>query len=103
MSPGGLAYTVLTLCRAEETLIGGAHTSKQEAAAIAQVRHPESAAMIVEALRCRLSRGSEGLDSPAFRSAAIGFIRDVSGSLAGRVDPGRDSPPTDVDFRGRSR
>jgi predicted nucleotidyltransferase len=82
MSPGGLAYTVLTLCRAEETLIGGRHTSKQEAAAIAQVRHPESAAMLVEALRCRLSGGNAGFDSPAVRSAAIGFIRDVARSLA---------------------
>jgi predicted nucleotidyltransferase len=82
MSPGGLAYTVLTLCRAEETLIGRRHTSKQEAAAIAQLRHPESAAMLVEALRCRLARGDAGFDSPAVRSAAIGFIGDVAESLA---------------------
>ena len=39
-SPGGLAYTVLTMCRAEETVIGGRHTSKQEAAAAAKARPP---------------------------------------------------------------
>ena len=86
LSPGGLAYTVLTLCRAEETLLGGRHTSKQEAAAIAELRHPESAAVIRDALRCRLARGNEGSDDGAFRSAAMTFIGGVSRSLADHGD-----------------
>jgi predicted nucleotidyltransferase len=86
LSPGGLAYTVLTLCRAEETLLGGRHTSKQEAAAIAEVRHPESAAVIRDALRCRLALGNEGFDDGAFRSAAMTFIREVTRSIADHGD-----------------
>jgi predicted nucleotidyltransferase len=89
LSPGGLAYTVLTLCRAEETLIGGTRTSKQEAAAIAELRHPESAAVIRDALRCRLAPRNEGFDDGAFRSAAMTFIRDVSRSLADHGDAHR--------------
>ena len=87
LSPGGLAYTVLTMCRAEETVIGGRHTSKQQAAAAAKARHPEAAATIEEALRGRLARGGTGFVDAAARSAAFSLIREIAASIVATRPP----------------
>lgn len=80
-SPGYLAYTVLTICRAERAVIDGMHTSKQDAASWGRQRHPESAWLIHAAVRCRLARGVVGFDDSATRSAAIAFIRLIAADI----------------------
>ena len=57
--------------------------SKQEAAAIAQGRHPMAADLIGGALEYRQTRGAAaGFDQPTTRVAAIDFIKDVAASLS---------------------
>jgi predicted nucleotidyltransferase len=80
-SPGYLAYTVLTMCRAEHTVVTQTHASKQVVAAWAQARHPEWAPLIDTALRCRMSGGRVGFDDPVTRSDAVRFIRIVSAEV----------------------
>jgi hypothetical protein len=80
-SAGSLAYTLLTICRIEEVVIGGTRVSKREAAETALVRHPRSASVIREAVECRLTNGRIGLDQLPVRQAAIRFIRKVARSL----------------------
>ena len=82
-SAGALAYTLLTVCRAEEAVIGGRAVSKQEAAAIAQGRHPMAADLVAGALEYRQTRGvAAGFDKATTRAAAIEFIKDVAASLS---------------------
>jgi predicted nucleotidyltransferase len=82
-SPSYLAYTVLTMCRAQQTVESDTYGSKQEAAAWAKERHPESATLIDEALRCRLSRGTMGFDDGDTRTEAVRFIRRVAAEVSG--------------------
>jgi hypothetical protein len=81
-SPGYLAYTVLTMCRAQRTVETGTHGSKQEAAAWAGERSPEWSRLIDAALRCRLSGGTVGFDDPVTRSEAGKFIRQVAAQIS---------------------
>lgn len=78
---GSLAYAVLTVCRAEEAVIGGNRLSKADAAAAAQRRHPEFAELIEEALKVRLGRGSVDFNREEVRSRAVEFVRSVAGSM----------------------
>jgi predicted nucleotidyltransferase len=82
-SQGYLAYSVLTVCRARQTVEIGGYGSKQEAAAWAKERDPEWAGLIEAALRCRLSRGTVGFDDPVSRSEAVRVIRAVAAQIAG--------------------
>lgn len=81
-SPGYLAYTVLTACRVERTVVDGIHASKQEAASRSIERHPGSRWLIEAALRCRLARGTVGFDDRETRDAAIAFIGHVAEAIA---------------------
>jgi hypothetical protein len=78
VSPGYLAYSLLTLCRARRTVETGMDGSKQEAAAWARERDPDRAWLIDAALRCRHSGGTVGFDDPVTRSAAIAFLREFA-------------------------
>ena len=86
-SPSYLAYSVLTMCRAQQTVEADTYGSKQEAAAWARERNPEWAWVIDAALRGRLSRGTVGFDDPVTRSLAIAFIRRVA-ALISETRPG---------------
>lgn len=81
-SPGHLAYTVLTMCRVERTVLDGVHASKQEAASRSIDRHPGSGSLIEAALRCRLARGTVGFDDRETRDAAIAFVGMVAEAIA---------------------
>ena len=82
-SPGYLAYSVLTMCRAQRTVETETNGSKQEAAAWARERHSDWAWLIDAALHCRLSGGSVGFDDRVTRSAAVQFIRRVAVQISG--------------------
>jgi predicted nucleotidyltransferase len=73
-SPGALAYSVLTLCRAARTVREQVHGSKREGADWAKEAMPEWAWLIDEAIRCRLSRGTLGFEDEKSREAAQTFI-----------------------------
>jgi predicted nucleotidyltransferase len=83
LTPGALAYGVLTMCRALMTVRTQRHVSKEEAAAWTRERMPEWASLIDAALRCRMSRGAVGFDDDATRAAAGRFIRLLGRELAG--------------------
>lgn len=78
LSPGELAYVLLTTCRAAMTVRTDRHVSKQEAAVWASERMPESARLIGAALKCRLSRGAVGFDDPQTQAD----VRDLVQRLA---------------------
>ena len=81
-SPSYLAYTVLTMCRAHQTVEAGAYGSKQAAAAWERDRNREWTWLIDAALIARLSRGTVGFDVQATRSEAVIFIRQVAGEIS---------------------
>jgi predicted nucleotidyltransferase len=81
-SPGALAYTILTLCRAHMTVAAQTHGSKVQAAAWERERLPEWAWLIEAALRCRLSRGTEGLADAPTRAAATDFVALLAARIA---------------------
>jgi predicted nucleotidyltransferase len=83
VSPGRLAYNVLTICRALRAVATDTLSSKQEAAAWVRERDPDRARLIDAALRCRLSGGVIGLDDPESRSEAVAFIRQVADRTSG--------------------
>lgn len=83
VTPGQLAYNVLTICRAERTVETDMLSSKQEAAVWARERDPERAGLIDAALRCRLSVGTVGFDDHGTRSEAVAFIRQVAERISG--------------------
>ena len=87
VSPGQLAYNVLTICRALRAVETDSLSSKQEAAAWARERDPDRAWLIDAALRCRLSGGTIGFDDTDTRSGAVAFIRQVAERISG-PDPG---------------
>ena len=80
-SPGSLAYTVLTMCRALFTVRAQALGSKQEAAAWVRQRMPEWDGLIAAALRCRLSRGTVGFDDAPTRAAAASFVDALAAEI----------------------
>ncbi len=73
-SAGAIAYTVLTLCRAQATVALGRPVSKQEGAAWVRARMPEWAGLVDMALACRLARGRTGFADDRSRAAAEAFI-----------------------------
>lgn len=81
-SPGGLAYAVLTLCRAARTVREQVHGSKQEGAAWAKEAMPEWASLIDTAVRCRLSLGTLGFDDEKSREAARAFITLLAATIS---------------------
>jgi len=81
-SPGALAYSVLTMCRALLTVQTQSRRSKQEAAAWVGQLMPEWAWLIEAALRCRLSRGTLGFDDEGTRTAAAELIRLLATRIA---------------------
>ena len=83
LGPGSLAYAVLSLCRALQTVRTGMHCSKQEAAAWARERMPKWAWLIDAALRCRMSRGATGFDDELTRAAAETFIGLLADEITG--------------------
>ena len=80
-SPGSLAYTVLTICRALFTVRAQALGSKQEAAAWVRQRMPEWDGLIAAALRCRLTRGTVGFNEASTRAAAASFIAALAAEI----------------------
>jgi predicted nucleotidyltransferase len=83
--PGGLAYTILSLCRALRTVRTGEPCSKQEAAASARASKPAWAWLIDTALRTRRSRGTSGFEEPTSRVAAQEFIRLTGDEIAASI------------------
>lgn len=81
--PGALAYGVLTICRALQTVRTNTEPSKQEGAAWTRERMPEWAWLIDAALECRRSRGTIGFDDEPTRAAAQRFIGLLSDEIAG--------------------
>lgn len=75
VSSGGLAYALLTICRAYMTARTDRHVSKHEAAALVSELVPESAWLIEAALRARSSRGTTGFDDSRTQAAARELIR----------------------------
>ncbi len=80
--PGALQYAVLTMCRAYRTVVAQTHGTKQEGAAWTRERLPEWGWLIDEALACRLSRGTLGLDDERTRAEAVRFVRLVAAQIA---------------------
>jgi len=98
--PGGLAYAVLTMCRASMTVQTDRHVSKQAAAAWMSVRKPEWAWVVDAALRCRESRGRAGFDDAQTRAAARRLIRSLGAETSAtqstrsaQRNPRRVEPP----------
>jgi len=87
VSPGQLAYNVLTICRALRAVETDTLSSKREAAAWVQEWDPDRAWLIGAALRCRLSGGTIGFNDPDSRSEAVAFIRQVADRIS-RPIPG---------------
>lgn len=79
---GALAYTVLTMCRAQRTIESGTPCSKQEGAAWVREWMPEWAWLIDAALECRLSRGAIVFDDDPTRAAAGEFIELLSANIS---------------------
>jgi predicted nucleotidyltransferase len=83
LSPGALAYAVLSECRALRTVRTGLHCSKQEGAAWVATGEPRWAPIIETALACRLSRGATGcFVDPGERASAADFIRSAAAHVA---------------------
>ena len=85
VSPGQLAYNVLTICRALRAVETDTLSSKREAADWVRERDPDQAWLIDAALRCRLSGGMIGFDDPGSRSEAVEFIRQVADRISGPI------------------
>jgi predicted nucleotidyltransferase len=80
-TPGARAYAVVTISRALRTVETQAHVSKHEGAAWAREQMPEWAWLMDEALRCRISKGTIGLDSERSRAGAEEFIATVAARI----------------------
>jgi hypothetical protein len=80
---GSVAYAVLTMCRAAATLTLGRAVSKQEGAAWAVTALPWSASLIEEALHCRRSGGTIGLDGDGDRTRATSLLDALAERIAG--------------------
>lgn len=85
MTPTDRAYSVLTMCRAGQTLATGTPCSKQEAASWARERMPEWAWLVDAALTCRLSRDSIGFDDERILVAAETFAQRIAAKIAQAV------------------
>jgi len=81
LSPGGLAYAVLTTCRASMTVRTDRHVSKLAAARWVSEQLPESAGLIEAALRCRSARGTAGFADSRTQAEARTLIRRLAAEL----------------------
>jgi len=81
LSPGALAYEVLTVCRAAMTVLTDRHVSKRDGAAWVSARWPESAELISAALRCRHSRGAVGFGDASTQSAARELVHRLAAEI----------------------
>ena len=90
MAPGMRAYTVLTMCRALQTISTRAPCSKQEGAATTRERHPEWGSLIDAALACRASGGRRGFDTAVFVAQVERFVSIIANDIAVRH---RSAPP----------
>jgi len=89
-SRGGIAYAILTLCRAWRTVETGAMTSKADGATWAVARLPASASLVDAALRARLGLG--GFDDAPTRADAELLIDLIAAEIAAvHPRPGRGS------------
>jgi hypothetical protein len=86
VGPGGLAYQVLTVSRALRTVMTGATSTKQEAAAWVMHEMPEWRWLMEAALRCRLFGGQEGFDDERTRAAVDAYLAILVGRIV-------DMPP----------
>jgi hypothetical protein len=73
-TPGTIAYTILSLCRALRTVRDGAYCTKQDGAAWVRERMPDAARLIDVALQTRSSRGLTGFADEDSREAARALI-----------------------------
>ncbi len=80
-SPGHVAYSVLTMCRAVMTVRTQMPGSKQAGAAWARRAFPEWAWLVDTALQCRLARGAVGFTDRQTRAAADDFIRLLAAEI----------------------
>jgi hypothetical protein len=101
LSPGALAYTVLSACRAVCTIEAGRPCSKQKGAAWVRGRRPEAAWVIDAALACRLSRGSVGFDDEETRKAAMALVQSLASDAPARATR-RSRSPTSVTSRSKA-
>ncbi len=81
LSPGALAYEVLTVCRASTTVLTDRHVSKRDGAAWVSERWPESAKLINAAFQCRDSGGAIGFDDLPTQSAARALVRRLAAEI----------------------
>lgn len=88
---GAVAYGVLTVCRALQTVRTDAMPSKPAAAAWVRQQMPEWAWLIDAALACRHSGGQVGFDDAATRDAARRFI-DMLADQITQAPPSTGAP-----------
>jgi predicted nucleotidyltransferase len=81
LSPGGLAYAVLTMCRASMTVRTDRHVSKLAGARWVSERMHESAGLIEAALLCRSARGTAGFNDSRMQAEARTLIRRLAAEL----------------------
>ncbi len=81
LSPGSLAYAVLSECRAICTIRTGQPCSKQEGAAWLRAHAPQHTWLLDRALGCRRSGGKIGFHDAPTRSAAARFVRSINERL----------------------
>jgi predicted nucleotidyltransferase len=93
VSPGELAYALLTTCRASMTVRTDRHVSKQAAAHWVAERMPTSAWVVDAALRCRASRGAAGLDDPRTQAEARTLIRRLAAQIGQSHQPWQPASP----------
>jgi predicted nucleotidyltransferase len=84
---GAVAYAVLTMCRALQTVEQGTTGSKQEAATWVRGRLPEWAWLIDAAFECRQSRGTIGFEDAGSRASAETFIELVADEISRHSQP----------------
>ena len=82
MAPGMRAYTVLTMCRALQTVSTRAPSSKQVGAMTTRERHPEWTTLIDAALACRESGGRRGFDTAESVAQVERFVRVIANDIA---------------------
>jgi hypothetical protein len=79
VAPGWLAYAVLTVARAWDTITNGAVHSKVQSAEWASRQLPERAKLLEDAIRVRAAGGREGgIDA----AEAAGFVDEIAHRLA---------------------
>ena len=74
----GLAYAVLSACRAARTMATRAPCSKEEGAAWVRARRADVADVIDEASATRLAGGRRGFEDKALRARARELVREIA-------------------------